>query len=119
MKNENKKSRYILPLFIVFILVASAFGIIFSSPSQDSSESYKHKGLLFTKRGEDWTASIQGAQLYLSYGPRDLNDLDVNINVYDLLKAKKVYYSVNGGESLGNCARVLFNVPKPGLRQLT
>lgn len=101
MKNRHAKSHkkyvkkkkfnlaLILPLFLVFIMVASMFGYVMLQPSDEVNEYKKYK---FTSTNEGYISKINGNQYVFRYLPQDVKNLNISESKLNLLKSESVIY---------------------------
>lgn len=101
--------KLILPLFICGILVLSTFGIVFSDLGDDSGNTYVYNDIRFIKKGNLWSFKHQEKEYKLLFGPKDLENVSLDINIYDIFNAGKIYVSVDPRENVGSAMNELIS----------
>ncbi len=92
-EKRNKKTLYI-GIIIAFLMVTSIAGYVGNRSS--NSEQYKYNKHLFVKVNNGWLTTIGNRQIFLNYGPKDLENLSADkVLLNELNKAQKIYISFN------------------------
>jgi hypothetical protein len=86
---------YLMGAFIILIMVASVINI-----NKNSVEKYKYKGNKFTKTDQGWLTYKDDKAVLLSYGPKELEGFNVNVDINNLFLLQKIYISFNPLENL-------------------
>lgn len=88
MRRKNKKKRVrkekIWGMFIVLIMVGSAFGIIFGGFAS-SSQTIKYNGVKLKASPEGWTAKVDGRVYNFRYDPKVLEGMKVDDSFKDMI----------------------------------
>lgn len=88
MPRRQRKSRIkkekIWGIFIVILMVGSAFGIIFGGYA-NSSETIKYNGHKFTATPQGWQTKIDGKYYLFTFSPNNLEDMPVDNSFDDLI----------------------------------
>lgn len=108
---EMKK--LILPVFIITVLILSTFGIIFGKLNDEGGRVYEYDNVKFVKKGNSWIFKSQGNEYSLFFGPRELENVTLDIDIYKILNVGKIYVSINPKEKIGDAySELLSNIKK-------
>lgn len=91
-----------MPLFIVFILVSSAFGVFIGgfNSSSPPTDTVTVGNVEFSRQSDGrWTGAIKGISLVLSLSPRELSSLPLSVPLDTFSSAQKIYLSVDPSNS--------------------
>ncbi|MBD3303835.1 hypothetical protein GF343_01715 [Candidatus Woesearchaeota archaeon] len=89
-KRINKKM--LVSMFIIAIMVLSAFGFIFSyQTSQPSEKLDDYKGHEFKKTAKGYTTEINDQKLYFDYYPGDLEQINITEDTRAILSQSEVF----------------------------
>lgn len=95
---EKSKKRLVLPAIIVFIMVTSTLAVIFRN---EESNAYNYNGYKFIKTENGWFSSINEKTILLTYGPKELENIQsISLDINELINAQKIYLSINPLENL-------------------
>jgi hypothetical protein len=83
-QREIKKNKFAV-FFIGFIMVASAFGVVFFGFGGDTS-TIKYKGYKFIDKGNYYTVNIEDNELEFAYTPYEVEQIPVDAGIIDRLK---------------------------------
>ena len=120
--SSGRRKRWFLPLFIVFILVSSAFGVFIggfnSSPSPTSTVTVGNTEFSQQSDGR-WTGTANGVSLTLSSPPAELSPFVSSVSFDAFSSAQKLYLSVDPSNSpylaLNDVYATLRNSPLPSV----
>lgn len=92
---EHKK-RLFMPLFIVFILVFSIFGIVIGSfSSSNVSDKIEYEGYKFTFDGNRWFTFKDKQRIESIFDPRELDYVYTGDLLNKIFNHKKIYLSMS------------------------
>jgi len=93
IEKKSRKGLY-LALIIAFLMVTSIAGYVGNKDSD--SEQYKYNKHLFVKVNNGWLTTVENRQVFLNYGPKELENLSVDkVLLNELNNAQKIYISFN------------------------
>ena len=72
--------------FIGFIMIFSAFGVIFFGFGAGSGGTVKYNGLKFTDKGNFWSVKVNGREALFTYLPDELASLNADNATIEKLK---------------------------------
>lgn len=105
---KSPKSRLLLPLFIVIIMITSILGFMWKEPTTDQ---HKYNDYLFTQTDKGWITYVNNRPLLLTSDPKSLEFVPIeDISLSELNSAQKIYLSTNPEDSLNQVA--LYNFQK-------
>lgn len=117
MKKESKLKKFILPLFIVFIMVFSIFG--YMANRSDDSEKIQYKGYKFIKTDQGWVTYKDDKKIIIQNNPLDLEIQEPKITFQELSSAQKIYLTFNPEENLYQAINSFIQQIKPLLGTFT
>lgn len=100
--SSGRRKRWFLPLFIVFILVSSAFGVFFGgfNGSPPPTETVTVGSTEFSRQGDGrWSGTANGASLILSRSPSELSSFALSVPFDAFSSAQKIYLSIDPSNS--------------------
>jgi hypothetical protein len=116
LQKESRTKKLILPLILVFLMIGSVFTVFLSDNNNENE--IKYNNLKFTKTNEGWLSYINDRKIVLINNPKDLENIQININLQDLNSAQKIYLSINPNENIQQ-AYIHFNANiKPLLKSI-
>jgi len=117
---KSRVGKYVLPIFIVAVLVASTFGVLIGGfGDSDGEEYYKHNGHLFRKADGKWLVNVNGQNVFLTFGVRELSDIDIEgaekigAFVERMRNSNKAYLSFEQNKGLFNGPNEVYSNIKP------
>ncbi len=119
---KEKTSKLLLSTFIIAIMVLSVLGYSLLSPEDNTSTRIKYNNYVFLKSNEKWVTYIGKATIYLSFSPKDIENITVpDLTLNDLNSAEKIYLTTSSSENteelqrefLGNLLPFLTTVLQP------
>jgi hypothetical protein len=128
-KKKKMSKQMIWTIIIGGLMVASVFGIMFSSYNSGSEQEI-YGDYTFKRTGSGWATEIAGQKVEFAYLPQDLEELTIDQGVVETLAASKVVYITFDPNStnvqklelmrfeLGNAFMQLFDMyAMPGITQ--
>ena len=87
IKREEKSfGKKLIGYFIGFIMVFSAFGVIFFGFGTGGGGVVKYNGLKFYDKGGYWSAKVDGKEALFTYFPDQVDDIKIEAEFIDRLK---------------------------------
>ena len=80
----NKKN--IISLFIVFIMIGSVMGIIFSGFGGDTSQKQRYGDYVFTFTDNQWVTTIDKQNIYFMFLPAEVETINLSSEIIDKLQ---------------------------------
>lgn len=77
MKEDKGKKRLFLPLFLGFILIASAFGVMISGFGSGKQQKVEYGGYNFVNINGRWNVNLQGTTFSFAYNPAQVENLEI------------------------------------------
>ncbi|MFH1591812.1 MAG: hypothetical protein ABIB47_00385 [Candidatus Woesearchaeota archaeon] len=94
------KKKFILPIFIVGLMVFSIFGVVIGSLSADNADSFKYKDYKFNYDGRTWFTFKDKQRIEFSIDPRELDTISIGGLIDKLNSHNKIYLSVDPDQAL-------------------
>ena len=88
-KDDNRRSKILISIFIAFIMVTSIIGFMFG---QYSAEQYKFRNYKFTGTDQGLSLVINKQEVYFDYFPTDANITDFDTGIDKMIKSTKMLY---------------------------
>ncbi len=85
-QEEKSIGKKLIGYFIGFIMVFSAFGVIFFGFGTGGGGVVKYNGLKFYDKGGYWSAKVDGKEALFTYLPDQVDDITINDDFIDRLK---------------------------------
>jgi len=97
-KDNSNKSRLLMALIIIFLMVFSVLGFVVVRETEGERIQYKQK--TFSKANDKWLTYIDNKPLVISSSPKDLEQIQTpKVFLNDLNSAQKIYISKNYKET--------------------
>lgn len=87
-KEESKKSKIIMSIFIAFIMVTSVIGFMF----QYTKQRYRFGKYQFIRTEQGFSIVVNKQEVYFDYFPTEANISDFDQNIDDKIKNTKMLY---------------------------
>lgn len=88
-KNKSNK-KMMMSLFIIAIMVLSAFGFVMSYQTSQAEKLKPYNGYKFTGTPQGFMTKINDNEFYFKYYPGDIEAINTSVSFKDALKNKKV-----------------------------
>ena len=121
MKKNSNKSKILISIIIIFLMITSVLGFISLS---STSTKINYKGLKFKNIDDRWIAIINNQQIInavvfviisLAFSPEELPNNPTIISLNDLNSAQKIYVTSNPTENTQQAQIEFFNNLMPFL----
>jgi len=81
------RKRKLMVFFMAFIMISSVFGVIFFGfSSGDSATKLKYNNYKFVRKGNLWTANVNGREAIFTYSPADAELIGAKPEITNMLK---------------------------------
>lgn len=95
-KDEKKKTKIIMSVFIVFIMVTSVIGFMFG---QYSTQKLKFGEYTFVRTDQGFSLVINKQEVVFDYFPTEANSTDFDPRIDDRIKSTKMLYATINANS--------------------
>ena len=112
MKKNSNKSKILISIIIIFLMITSVLGFISLS---STSTKINYKGLKFKNIDDRWIAIVNNQQISLAFSPEELPNNPTIISLNDLNSAQKIYVTSNPTENTQQAQIEFFNNLMPFL----
>jgi hypothetical protein len=80
-KRKKNKTKLILPFFIIFLMIASVFGVMLGGIDKDKTH-FRYNDILFKMEGNGrYAFSLNGQTYDIFYGPQEIENFTGNVDV--------------------------------------
>ena len=83
---KGQRAKKFMVYFIAFIMVSSAFGVVFFGFSGNSASSAQYDEFKFFNRQNFWSTTINGKDALFTYFPADVENINAEQNAINKLK---------------------------------
>ncbi len=88
-KDDNRKSKILISIFIAFIMITSVIGFMFG---QYATEQYKFRNYKFTRTDQGLSLVVNKQDVYFDYFPTEANITDFDTAIDSKIKSTKMFY---------------------------
>jgi len=91
MQKKKERSKVGPSLFIAFIMIFSAFGVIFYGFASPNAK-LEYNGYTFKQSTEGYAVKVQGQEYVFSNYPESLESINMSAGIFDLLSNKRMIF---------------------------
>ena len=85
-EKTNRAAKYMV-IFMAAIMVLSVFGVVFFGYNQ-SPDKVKYNGIPFTRKGSQWSATINSKEAFFDYFPAEVENINISRDIISRLSNK-------------------------------